>query len=149
MTEGATRVRRWRRRRPWYVELPMMIAIGLVVAVLIKTCLFQMFSIPSGSMENTLQVGDRVAVNKFATLTGWHPEPGEPVVFKDPGGWLPPVPQSGNAFTRTVHSGLSAVGLLPPGDDYLVKRVIAVGGQTVACQGSTLTVDGKAVAEPY
>ncbi len=149
VTEGPTQERRPRRRRPWYVELPVMIAIGLVVAVLIKTCLFQMFSIPSGSMENTLQVGDRVAVNKFATLTGWDPEPGEPVVFKDPGGWLPPAPQSGNAFTRAVHSGFSAVGLLPPGDDYLVKRVIAVGGQTVACHGSTLTVDGRTVTEPY
>ncbi|MFJ5234572.1 signal peptidase I [Kitasatospora sp. NPDC088391] len=149
VTEEAAQARGRRRRRPWYVELPVMIAIGLVIAVLIKTFLFQMFSIPSGSMENTLQIGDRVAVNKLAAHTGWKPEPGEPVVFKDPGGWLPPAPQGGNAVTGAIHTGLSAVGLLPPGDDYLVKRVIATGGQRVACHGSTLTVDDKAVAEPY
>ncbi|MEV4560652.1 signal peptidase I [Kitasatospora sp. NPDC049285] len=147
--ETAPVVRQLRKRRPWYVELPVMVAVGLVIAVVIKTCLFQMFSIPSGSMENTLQIGDRVAVNKLATLTGWKPKPGEPVVFKDPGGWLPPTPKDTNPVTRTVRSGLSTVGLLPPGDNYLVKRVIATGGQSVSCQGSTLTVDGKAVAEPY
>ncbi|MFJ5926370.1 signal peptidase I [Kitasatospora sp. NPDC092948] len=149
VTEETTQVQGWRRRRPWYVELPVMIAVGLVIAVVIKSCLFQMFSIPSGSMENTLQVGDRVAVNKLAPLTGWKPEPGEPVVFKDPGGWLPPTPKDSNALTGAIHSGLSAIGLLPPGDDYLVKRVIATGGQTVACRGTTLTVDGQPVSEPY
>lgn len=127
-----------------------MVAVGLVVALLIKTCLFQVFSIPTGSMENTLRVGDRVAVNKLAPLFGWEPEDGEPVVFRDPGGWLPPQPEDGNPVSEAVGGTLSFVGLLPPKDDnYLVKRVIATAGQTVGCHGTTLTVDGRAVSEPY
>ncbi|MEV7772541.1 signal peptidase I [Kitasatospora sp. NPDC086791] len=139
-----------RRPRPWWIELPMMIVVGLAVALLIKTCLFQVFSIPSGSMENTLRIGDRVGVNKLAPLTGWEPEAGQPVVFKDPGGWLPPQPVDSNPVTNAVSSALSFVGLVPPKDDnYLVKRVIATGGQTVQCDGSTLSVDGRTVVEPY
>ncbi|MGA5820715.1 signal peptidase I [Kitasatospora sp. NPDC094028] len=139
-----------RRPRPWWVELPVMVVVGLAVALLIKTCLFQVFTIPSGSMENTLRVGDRVGVNKLAPLTGWKPEPGQPVVFKDPGGWLPPQPADSNPLTGAASSVLSFVGLVPPKDDnYLVKRVIATGGQTVQCSGSALTVDGKKVDEPY
>ncbi|MER5355702.1 signal peptidase I [Kitasatospora sp. NPDC002551] len=139
-----------RRPRPWWIEIPAMAAVGLVVALLIKTCLFQVFTIPSGSMENTLRIGDRVAVNKLAPLTGWEPERGQPVVFKDPGEWLPPQPTGGNPVTNALGSVLSFVGLVPPKDDnYLVKRVIATGGQTVQCSGTTLTVDGAAVDEPY
>ncbi|MFJ6769823.1 signal peptidase I [Kitasatospora sp. NPDC091257] len=139
-----------RRPRPWWIELPVMAAVGLVVALLIKTCLFQVFTIPSGSMENTLRIGDRVGVNKLAPLTGWEPEPGQPVVFKDPGGWLPPQPTDPNPVTNALSSVLSFVGLVPPKDDnYLVKRVIATGGQTVQCEGSTLSVDGRKVDEPY
>ncbi|MFI5533420.1 signal peptidase I [Kitasatospora sp. NPDC051853] len=141
---------RGRRRLPWWAEFPAMIVLGLVIALGIKTCLFQVFSIPSGSMENTLRIGDRVAVNKLAPLLGWEPKQGEPVVFKDPGGWLPkPVP-SGGTLSGAVGDVLSFVGLLPPKDDnYLVKRVIATGGETVACSGTTLTVNGKPVSEPY
>ncbi|WP_457030929.1 signal peptidase I [Kitasatospora sp. P5_F3] len=139
-----------RRRLPWWVEFPAMIVLGLVIALAIKTCLFQVFSIPSGSMENTLRIGDRVAVNKMAPLLGWEPKPGEPVVFKDPGGWLPRQPTADNAFSDVVGSTLSFVGLLPPKDDnYLVKRVIATGGETVRCTGKTLTVNGAPVSEPY
>ncbi|MFG2823381.1 signal peptidase I [Kitasatospora sp. NPDC048365] len=133
------------KRKPWWIELPVMAAVGLAIALLIKTCLFQVFSIPSGSMENTLKVGDRVAVDKLSPLFGWEPAAGDKIVFRDPGGWLPPEPERG-AFAK----GLSFVGLLPPaGDEYLVKRVIATGGQTIACAGTTLTVDGHPVAEPY
>ncbi|GAA2797603.1 hypothetical protein GCM10010441_23430 [Kitasatospora paracochleata] len=136
-------------RRPWWVEIPVMTALGLAAALVIKTCLFQVFSIPSGSMENTLQVGDRVAVDKFTPLFGWEPKAGDKVVFHDPGGWLPPEPAKG-AVAGAVGSTLSFVGLMPPaGDEYLVKRVIATGGHTVACHGTTLTVDGRKVSEPY
>ncbi|MFJ1705679.1 signal peptidase I [Kitasatospora sp. NPDC088346] len=132
------------------MEIPVMVAVGLVAALFIKTCLLQVFSIPTGSMENTLRVGDRVAVNKLAPLFGWEPEDGEPVVFRDPGGWLPPQADSGNPVSEAVGSTLSFVGLLPPKDDnYLVKRVIATAGQSVRCHGSTLTVDGRVVREPY
>ncbi|ARF80258.1 signal peptidase I [Kitasatospora aureofaciens] len=149
-SRGRKARRSGRRPRPWWIELPAMAAVGLVVALLIKTCLFQVFTIPSGSMENTLRVGDRVGVNKLAPLTGWTPQQGQPVVFKDPGNWLPPQPVDSNPITNAVSSVLSFVGLVPPKDDnYLVKRVIATGGQTVQCAGTTLTVDGKKVDEPY
>ncbi|MEU8511254.1 signal peptidase I [Kitasatospora sp. NPDC048722] len=142
--------RRGRKPRPWWIEIPAMIAVGLALALLIKTCLLQVFTIPSGSMENTLRIGDRVGVNKLAPLTGWEPEPGQPVVFKDPGDWLPPQPVDANPLTDALTSALSFVGLVPPKDDnYLVKRVIATGGQTVQCAGTTLTVNGKKVDEPY
>nr|AUV64152.1 putative signal peptidase I [Streptomyces citricolor] len=148
---AAARPRPPRRRWPWWAELPVMVVVGLLVALLVKTCLFQVFTIPSGSMENTLRIGDRVAVNKAVSLFGWKPKPGEPVVFKDPGGWLPPgqAPDSG-LTSGVLGDALSFVGLLPPkGDNYLVKRVIATGGQTVQCSGSTLRVDGRPVVEPY
>ncbi|KQV11834.1 hypothetical protein ASE03_13440 [Kitasatospora sp. Root187] len=149
-TRAKAKVDGRRRRLPWWVEFPAMIVLGLVIALAIKTCLFQVFSIPSGSMENTLRIGDRVAVNKMAPLLGWEPKPGEPVVFKDPGGWLPRQPTAGNAFSDAVGSTLSFVGLLPPKDDnYLVKRVIATGGETVRCTDKTLTVNGAPVSEPY
>ncbi|MFJ6138063.1 signal peptidase I [Kitasatospora sp. NPDC092286] len=139
-----------RRHRPWWIEIPAMAAVGLVFALLIKTCLFQVFTIPSGSMENTLRIGDRVGVNKLAPLTGWEPEAGQPVVFKDPGDWLPPQPTGGNPVSNALGSVLGFVGLIPPKDDnYLVKRVIATGGQTVQCSGTTLTVNGAKVDEPY
>ncbi|MEV6205938.1 signal peptidase I [Kitasatospora sp. NPDC051914] len=139
-----------RRRWPWWAELPVMAAVGLLVALVIKTCLFQVFTIPSGSMENTLRVNDRVAVNKLAVLTGWEPQPGEPVVFRDPGNWLPDRKESDGVLPGAVDALLSFVGLLPPKDDnYLVKRVIATGGQTVQCTGTVLRVDGHPVAEPY
>ncbi|WP_441245964.1 signal peptidase I [Kitasatospora sp. McL0602] len=142
--------RRQRRRWPWWVEFPVMVTVGLAVALVVKTCLFQVFTIPSGSMENTLQVGDRVAVNKLAPILGWEPKAGEPVVFKDPGDWLPPGVGADGDSSGAVGEVLSFVGLLPPkGDNYLVKRVIATGGQTVQCGGTTLRVDGGPVAEPY
>lgn len=127
-----------------------MVLAGLLVALVVKSCLLQVFTIPSGSMENTLRIGDRVAVNKLAPLTGWQPHDGEVVVFQDPGGWLPQTAGSGGSGPlQAGRNFLSFVGLLPPADEYLVKRVIATGGQTVRCSGSTLSVDGRAVAEPY
>ncbi|MFD2284463.1 S26 family signal peptidase [Streptomyces lusitanus] len=63
-----------RRRWPWWAEIPAMVVVGLLVALLIKTCLFQVFTIPSGSMENTLRIGDRVGVNKLSPLFGWEPK---------------------------------------------------------------------------
>ncbi len=126
-----------------------MVLAGLVLALILKTCLVQVFTIPSGSMENTLRINDRVAVNKLAPLTGWQPRAGDVVVFRDPGGWLPKTSAGGGGPLEAGRGLLSFVGLLPPADEYLVKRVIATGGQSVACSGGTLTVNGRAVAEPY
>ncbi|MCD7444091.1 signal peptidase I [Streptomyces lincolnensis] len=135
-----------KKPRSFWKELPILIGIALVLALLIKTFLVQAFSIPSDSMQNTLQEGDRVLVDKLTPWFGSEPERGEVVVFHDPTNWLvgeaPPEP---NAF-QTV---LSWVGLMPSAEEKdLIKRVIGVGGDTVSCEGSgPVRVNGKALNE--
>ncbi|WP_033252726.1 signal peptidase I [Kitasatospora phosalacinea] len=145
--------RRAPRQRSFWKELPILIGIALILALVIKTFFVQAFSIPSGSMENTLQVGDRVLVDKLTPWFGSEPERGEVVVFKDPGGWLndEPTQRSDNSFVRGVQDVFSFIGLMPSSDEKdLIKRVIAVGGDTVECQGSgPVKVNGVALDEPY
>ncbi|WP_016909876.1 signal peptidase I [Streptomyces xiaopingdaonensis] len=132
-------------QRPFWKELPLLIVIALVLALLIKTFLLQAFSIPSDSMQNTLQRGDRVLVDKLTPWFGSTPNRGEVVVFHDPGGWLPEVEVEENA----VQKALSFIGLMPSGNEKdLIKRVIAVGGDTVACkENGPVRVNGKALEE--
>lgn len=120
----------------------------MVLALLIKTFLLQAFSIPSNSMQDTLQKGDRVLVDKLTPWFGGEPERGEVVVFHDPGGWLAEAPSSGG-FGSAVQSALSFIGLMPSADEQdLIKRVIAVGGDTVECQVSgQVMVNGEALDE--
>ncbi|WP_406203524.1 signal peptidase I [Kitasatospora sp. NBC_01560] len=142
-----------RKPRSFWKELPILIGIALVLALVIKTFFVQAFSIPSESMQNTLQVGDRVLVDKLTPWFGAEPERGEVVVFHDPGGWLAdePTNQSNNALVRGVQDVLSFVGLMPSDNEKdLIKRVIAVGGDTVECHGDgPVKVNGVALDEPY
>ncbi|MFD4659456.1 signal peptidase I [Kitasatospora sp. NPDC058444] len=142
-----------RKPRSFWKELPILIGIALILALVIKTFFVQAFSIPSESMQNTLQVGDRVLVDKLTPWFGAEPERGEVVVFHDPGGWLndEPTPQSSNSFLRGVQDVLSFVGLMPSANEKdLIKRVIAVGGDTVECEGDgPVKVNGVALNEPY
>lgn len=125
-----------------------MLGTALALSLLIKTFLVQAFSIPSGSMEDTLLIGDRVLVSKLT------PGPlalhrGDVVVFKDPGGWLVGVPSAGDGPVRRV---LTLVGLLP--EDYgehLIKRVIGLPGDTVACCDARgrVTVNSTGLDETY
>ncbi|MER5867659.1 signal peptidase I [Kitasatospora sp. NPDC002040] len=141
------------KQRSFWKELPILIGIALILALVIKTFFVQAFSIPSGSMQNTLQIGDRVLVDKLTPWFGAEPERGEVVVFHDPGGWLSdePAQQSDNAFVRGVQDVLSFVGLMPSANEKdLIKRVIAVGGDTVECEGTgPVKVNGIALDEPY
>ena len=116
----------------------MLIGIALVLALLIKTFLVQAFSIPSDSMQNTLQQGDRVLVDKLTPWFGSTPSRGEVVVFHDPGGWLPEnPPPSSNPVVRGLQKSLSFIGLMPSAEEKdLIKRVIGVGGDTVSCKGT-------------
>ena len=129
-------------------ELPFLIVIALVLALLIKTFLVQAFSIPSDSMQNTLQPGDRVLVDKLTPWFGSKPERGDVIVFHDPDGWLADEP---TVHPNVVQKALSWVGLMPSATEKdLIKRVIAVGGDTVECQGTgPVKVNGKALTEPY
>lgn len=131
-------------------ELPILVALALLVSLLIKTFLVQFFFIPSGSMENTLQVNDRVAVNRLPFI-GNDIGRGDVIVFRDPAGWLPEASSSsGNAVTHAIHEGLVLVGIVPnPAKQYLVKRVIGVAGDHVVAKDKVLTINGKPTSEPY
>nr|WP_233404844.1 signal peptidase I [Actinotalea solisilvae] len=135
----------------WLKETAIIVVSALVLSLVIKTFLVQAFFIPSGSMEQTLLVGDRVLVTKLA------PGPldvhrGDIVVFKDPGGWLPAQEPGPTGWRATVASVLTYVGLLPQDSgEHLIKRVVGLPGDTVECcdeQGRVL-VNGVPVDEPY
>lgn len=131
-------------------ELPLLVILALVVSLLIKSFLVQFFYIPSGSMENTLQIKDRVAVNRLPFI-GNDIGRGDVVVFRDPAGWLPEASSvSGNGITNTIREGLVLVGIIPnPAKQYLVKRVIGVAGDNVVAKNQVLTINGKPTNEPY
>ncbi|MEU1709487.1 signal peptidase I [Streptomyces sp. NPDC005706] len=137
-----------KKPRSFWKELPILIGIALVLALLIKTFLVQAFSIPSDSMQNTLQQGDRVLVDKLTPWFGSEPERGEVVVFHDPDNWLAGEPAPN---PNPVQKVLSWIGLMPSAEEKdLIKRVIGVGGDTVECNKTgPLTVNGKALNEPY
>jgi signal peptidase I len=138
-------------------ELPVLLLVAFVLALVVKTFFVQAFFIPSGSMEETLHgctgcTGDRVLVNKVPYWFG-EPEPGDIVVFKGPDTWSPEVTvtEPGNPLSTALLWLGRTVGVAPPSEDDFVKRVIAVGGQTVQCCDAEgrVTVDGKPLDEPY
>ncbi|MBT3152894.1 signal peptidase I [Streptomyces sp. CHD11] len=137
---------RAKQHRSFWKELPILIGIALVLALLIKTFLVQAFSIPSDSMQNTLQQGDRVLVDKLTPWFGSEPERGEVVVFHDPDNWLAgePTPEP-----NPLQKVLSWIGLMPSAEEKdLIKRVIGVGGDTIECKGTgPLKVNGMALDE--
>jgi signal peptidase I len=133
-------------------ELPILIVVALVVSLFIKSFLVQFFYIPSGSMENTLQVQDRVAVNKVPFISD-NIKRGDIVVFRDPNNWLPEnLENSSNSLTSKAKSLLVTVGVLPnPAKQYLVKRVVGVAGDRIVCcaDNGKLSINGVEVTEPY
>ncbi|WNI18300.1 signal peptidase I [Actinacidiphila sp. ITFR-21] len=159
---GSTRIERRRlarkikrrRRRSLITEVPLLVLVALLIALVLKTFLLQAFVIPSGSMEQTIQIGDRVLVDKLTPWFGSKPQRGDVVVFKDPGGWLTgePAPKPSPVVVKQVKQFLTFIGLLPAsGEQDLIKRVIAVGGDTVECcdRNGHLLVNGKPLDEPY
>ncbi len=146
--EGAKRMKPAKgakQQRSFWKELPILIVIALILALVIKTFLVQAFSIPSNSMQNTLQQGDRVLVDKLTPWFGSKPERGEVIVFHDPDGWLPETPMQTNVFQDVM----SFIGLMPSANEKdLIKRVIAVGGDTVQCKrGGPVKVNGTPLKE--
>ncbi|MCW2637536.1 MAG: lepB [Blastococcus sp.] len=138
-------------------ELPVLLLVAFVLALIVKTFFVQAFFIPSGSMEQTLHgcpgcTGDRVLVNKVPYWFG-EPQPGDVVVFKGPDTWTPEVSvaEPSNWFSGALLWLGRAVGVAPPSEDDFVKRVIATAGQTVECCDSEgrVMVDGKPLDEPY
>lgn len=114
-------------RNSFWKELPILLGVAILVAVLVRAFVLQTFFIPSPSMENTLQIDDRVLVNKLV-YDFRSPERGEVIVFKAPTSW------SGN----------------PDGEDF-IKRVIGIGGDHLVCcdEQGRITINGVPLDEPY
>ncbi len=131
-------------------EFPILVIVALAVSLVIKSFLVQFFYIPSGSMENTLQINDRVAVNKIPFISN-SIKRGDVVVFRDPSNWLPePYVDNQNKVIAKIKDGLVLVGVLPnPAKQYLVKRVIGVAGDNVVGKDGVVTINGKKTTEPY
>ncbi|MEV6275849.1 signal peptidase I [Nocardia sp. NPDC051832] len=153
----ARRAKKTKKQRPFWQELPILIVIAAVIAALMVTFIGRPYVIPSQSMEPTLHgcpgcVGDRIYVEKLSYYFG-DPKPGDVVVFVGPPSWNTRYQsiRSDNTMIRGVQNFFSFFGLVPPDENDLVKRVIAVGGQTVQCcdaEGRIL-VDGKPLDESY
>ncbi|WP_448629719.1 signal peptidase I [Cellulomonas soli] len=148
----AARGRRQSTGLAWARETVIILGSALVLSLLVKTFLVQAFFIPSSSMHDTLIEHDRILVSKL-TPGPFDLHRGDVVVFKDPGGWLEPVaPADRGPVGEAVNDALTWVGLLPQdAGSHLVKRVIGLPGDHVACAGagSPVTVNGVAIAETY
>jgi signal peptidase I len=156
--EGPGRPRRDKRRGgtlTFIRDLVIIFLAALLVSFLVKTFLIRSFYIPSGSMEDTLQINDRVVVNE---LVG-HAVPiqrGDVVVFKDPGGWLDaenlPNLEPKTDLGKAADWLLTQIGLgTSDSDDHLIKRVIGLPGDKVSCCNDLgqMSVNGVPIKEPY
>jgi signal peptidase I len=145
-------------------DLSVFIPLAFAAALFVKTFVGQAFYVPSGSMAPILvgapTGGDRVAVNKLSTWLGDTPQRGEVVVFRDELGWVDPGTPDGQAGVREgtradvggllgeVRNALTFVGLAPAANENdLVKRVVGVGGDRVACMRGQLQVNGVPLQE--
>jgi signal peptidase I len=146
-----------RRRSSFWKELPILVVVALALTFLIQTFIAKVYVIPSGSMETTLHGctgcnNDRVLVDKM-TYRFSDPKPGDVIVFRGPDGWTSEftAEEPTNVAVRALQGLGSLIGLAPPDEKDFIKRVIAVGGQTVQCCDSRnrVLVDGKPLDEPY
>lgn len=146
--------RRGRRKSmPLWQELPLLLVVAFCLAVLIRTFLMQAFYIPSGSMEDTLLVGDRVLVNKVV-YEFRDPQRGEVIVFKGPENWTAienRVDPGAGFFSKLGRTVGDLIGISQPGEKDFIKRVIGVPGDEVSCCDSEgrIYVNGVAIDEPY
>ncbi|MFF2330486.1 MULTISPECIES: signal peptidase I [unclassified Streptomyces] len=121
-----------------------------VFVLLLSAFVVQPFLIPSGSMEPTLRVGDRVLVNKLAYSFGSEPQRGDVVVFDGTGSFVREAPRE-NPVSGLLHGAAASLGLAEPADTDYVKRVVGVGGDRVVCcdKRGRIEVNGRAVDEGY
>jgi signal peptidase I len=122
----------------------------VVVTTLVSTFVAQPFVIPSGSMEGTLQVGDRVIVNKLAYSLGGEVQRGDIVVFDGSGSFVQE-PSDPGLLGGLLSGVAAAVGLAPSAETDFVKRVIGIGGDRVSCCDARgrIEVNGNPLHEPY
>jgi len=125
-------------------ELGLIVVIAVVVAALLRAFVVQAFMVPTGSMRNTILKHQRIVVQKFGEI-----ERGEVVVFEDPGGWISPA-EVDVAPPNPLERALQFVGVMPStATNHLVKRVIGLPGDTVACcdRQDRLTINGAPLDE--
>lgn len=151
-SEATERRRKTRGVKLFIRDIILIFLAAIIISVGIKTFLIRSFYIPSSSMENTLQVQDRIIVNQLVPDLV-DVEHGDVVVFKDPGGWLTPQPaESRPPLVEAVDWMLSVIGLsAPDSNDHLIKRVIGLPGDDVACCNAfgQMSVNGVPLDEPY
>jgi signal peptidase I len=148
--------RRTERRRKSAVlflrDVLVILVVAVLVSFLIKTFLIRSFYIPSASMESTLEINDRIIVNQLEPSV-FPLDHGDVVVFRDPGGWLPPsAPVQQPPLVAALDWALSVVGLsAPDSNDHLIKRVIGLPGDHVSCCNALgqMSVNGVPLNEPY
>ena len=145
--DSASKAGKPKRKRSFWRDLVVIVVAALALTILLKAFVVQVFSIPSGSMENTLLPGDRILVSKV--VYDFRPiDRGDIVVFSGAGSWDPPDQPASNWLTGLWGDAINLVGIAGPGTDY-VKRVIGVPGDHVACcnaQGQ-VTVNGVPLSE--
>lgn len=136
-----------KRKRSFWRDLAVIVVAALALTIALKAFVVQVFSIPSGSMENTLLPGDRILVSKI--VYRFRPiARGDIVVFSGAGSWDPASTSPGNPLLRFWDEVTNLVGIAAPGTDY-VKRVIGLPGDHVACCDSRglVTVNGVPLTE--
>jgi signal peptidase I len=138
-------------KRGWKLfarDLIVIVLVAVLASICIKNFVLRSFFIPSGSMEATLQINDRIFVNELPTTINR----GDVVVFTDPGGWLS---DNSSSPRNPLFSALNWVGvelgIVPGGDNHLIKRVIGLAGDRVECCNALgqISVNGVPLREPY
>ncbi len=133
------------RRHGFVGSTPFLILVALGVAILVKTFVLQAFYIPSESMVPTLEVGDRVFVNKFL-FDGGDIHRGDVIVFENPN--QAELPDRG-AIGGVLHWLGEGIGVAQPENEDFIKRVIGLPGETIEIRNDVVYIDGEALDEPY
>ena len=139
-------------RRSLLRDLPVLVLVAVTLTLLLRLLVVQAFYIPSGSMEPTLAVGDRVLVNKLSYVTG-DLRRGDVVVFDGTDSFAAEGPRAATAagpIGRLAGAVGGFLGIAPSEQDF-VKRVVGVGGDRVMCcdAAGRIAVNGRALDEPY
>jgi signal peptidase I len=156
--DADTATKKRAKSRSFWRELPVLIVVALVIALVIKSFVVQAFYIPSSSMENTLDIGDKVLVNKlvyhFRSI-----QPGDVIVFNGSGSWdavsatpaggSNPIARLYDATLRPLFRSIVELFGTAPGQHDYIKRVIGTPGDHVKCCNSRgqVTVNGVALQE--